>query len=152
MQVAGTIQAQANQKSVFFEKGAPFIVQQSPIGLQGVFESHAGSPVLILELDRFSEEIQPHQGRLSALPGHRHLGAAVAFDQLLDISLQHFFAHAEIAVRVQQLFIQEEAVRTGQVAGGAAGFSQDVDARWDGVVHDYLSRVFELKPALSRSF
>ena len=54
------------------------------------------------------------------------------FDQLLDIGLQRLLRHAELAVWIKQLLVQEETVRAGQVAGGTAGLGKYVDAGWNG--------------------
>jgi len=110
MHVTGTVQAQPDQVVIFLEELAPFVVQQRAVGLHGVLESHARYPVLLLELDRLAVEIHPHQGWFATLPGNSHFGTAMALDQLLDIGFQSLFRHAELAVRVEQLLIQEEAV------------------------------------------
>jgi hypothetical protein len=45
----------------------------------------------------------------------------MGINQLADIVLQCLFCHAKLTVRVEQFHIQDETVRTGQVAGGARG-------------------------------
>jgi hypothetical protein len=39
------------------------------IGLEGVFDAYAGFSVFLLKFDGSAEEIEPHKGRLSTLPG-----------------------------------------------------------------------------------
>lgn len=111
------------------EEFTPLVIQQRTAGLQGVFEDHSGSAVLLLELDSLAVEIHPHQGGLTAQPGAGHLAGAVRGDQLLEVGCERFFRHAEPAIRVKQFLIEEEAVRTGQVTGGATELDEEVEAR-----------------------
>ena len=52
---------------------------------------------------RALEEIQPHQGRLAALPGDRHLRRPVRFEELADVGLQQLIGHAEAAAGIEHL-------------------------------------------------
>ena len=134
VQLARTIDADADQEVVFFEELAPLVVQQRTVGLHGVLKSHAWFAILLLVLDGFAVEIDPHQGRFASLPGHRDLVAAVGLDQLADIGFEGLFRHAEFAIGIEQLLVQEEAVRTGQVASRPAGLGEDVYSGGDGFI------------------
>jgi hypothetical protein len=129
--VARAVDADADQEVIFLEEFTPFIVQQGAVGLHGVLESHPRSAVFLLISDGLAVEIDSHQGRLATLPGYGDLITAVGLDQLADVGFKGLFGHAEIAIRVKQLLIQEEAIRASQVAGGTAGFGQYVNAGWE---------------------
>ena len=86
-----------------------------------------GFCVLFLELHRAPEEIEPHEGRLSALPRHRHLGDLVGFEKLPDIGLVDLIRHAKAASRVEFLLFQEEAVVAVEIAGRSRGFGHDME-------------------------
>ena len=53
----------------------------------------------------------------------------VRLDELLDVLLQHIVAHAELAARIEDFFVQEEAVGAVQVADGAGGLGQQMEGR-----------------------
>jgi len=127
MQTSGAIQAETDQVIVILEELAPLIVQQGAVGLYGILETHVlyachtRLTILFLALDGFVVEIDPHQRWLAALAGYSNLRAAVRLDQLADISLQSLFAHTKLDIGVAKFLVQEETVRTAQVAGGARG-------------------------------
>jgi hypothetical protein len=52
----------------------------------------------------------------------------------LDISFQHLFRHAEFAVGIQELFIQEKAVRAGQIAGCTTWLGENVNTGRDRII------------------
>src|SRR5580698_2711790 len=51
VQFTWTVNAQADQKIVFLEKEAPFVIQKNAVGLKGVFHSLPGLAVLFDELN-----------------------------------------------------------------------------------------------------
>ena len=126
MQFAGAVDAQADQKIVFLEEGAPVIVEQDAVGLKGVLHDLPGPAVLLDEFDGAPEEFELHQRRLAALPRHGHLGRAVRLQQLADIGLERGIGHPVLVVRIQRFLGQEEAIRAVDIAGGAARLRQQV--------------------------
>ena len=62
----------------------------------------------------------PHQGLFATLPSNGDLRNAVDVDQLADLIFEHLIRHAECAAWIEKFLVQEETVRAGQVAGGAA--------------------------------
>ena len=106
---------------------APLVVEQRAIGLESVFHAHARPLVLLLELDRLLEEVQPHQRRLAPLPGERDLRDLLRFDILPGVLFEHRLGHAELAVRVHELLAQKVAVVAVQVADRPARLEHDVE-------------------------
>src|SRR5690606_29940707 len=82
MQLAGAIDADADQEVVFLEELAPLVIQQGRVGLERVFYGHARFAILRLEFDGFPEKIHAHQGWLTALPGKGYLWYVLRFDML----------------------------------------------------------------------
>ncbi len=129
VQLARAVDAQADQEVVLLEEHAPVVVEQQAVGLEGVLHRLAGLAVLVDQLDRAAEELELHQRRLAALPGHRDLRRAVRLEQLADVGLERGLGHAVLVVRVQRFLGQEEAVGAVDVAGRAARLGQQVEAR-----------------------
>ena len=129
VQVAWAVNADADQEVVFFKEGAPGIIQQGAVGLEGVFQGHSRPAVPFSQDHSLTEEIQAHQGGFAPLPGDGDLVGLVGFDQLPDIGFKQLLAHAELAVGIERFFIQEEAVGAVQVAGRAGGLGQQVEGR-----------------------
>jgi hypothetical protein len=127
MKLLGTIEAQADQKVVLMKELAPLVIKEDAVGLEGVFDACAGLLVPFLKLDRSPEEIEPHEGRLSALPRYRHLRDLVGFEKLPNIGLVDFIRHAKAASRVEFLLFQEEAVFAIEIAGRSRGFGHDME-------------------------
>ena len=110
------------------EEGGQIVVDQRPVGLDGVDDPLPGSRVLPLQLDGAPEEVQTHHGGLAALPGHGHLGRPVmGLDQLADVGLQQRLGHPEAAARIQPLLGEVEAVRAVEVADGAGRLGQEME-------------------------
>jgi len=87
------INADAQQKFIVVKELAPIVIEQNAVGLQRVADLLTGLATFFLQFNRPSEEIYPHQGRLTALPGKADHGKAklhVVFDQ----PLEHRIAHA----------------------------------------------------------
>ena len=129
VQLARPVDAEADEKVVFLEEGAPGIVEEQTVGLEGLLNRLAGLPVFFDELDRAFKEFELHQGRLAALPGDRHLRRAVGFQELADIALERRFRHAVFVVGIERFLRQKEAVRAVDVAGRSAGLGEQVKAR-----------------------
>ena len=127
VEFAGAVHTQTDQEVAAAQKVAPFVVEQRTIGLERVFDLHARLLVLLLELDRFLEVVQPHQRRLAPLPGEGDLRDLLRFDVLAGVLFEHRLGHAELAVRVHGLLAQEVAVVAVQVADCAARFEHDVE-------------------------
>jgi hypothetical protein len=80
VELAWAVNAQADQEVVFLEERAPLVVQEDAVGLKRVLHDLAGPAVLLDELHGALEEVEPHQGRLAALPRHRDLRHAVRLE------------------------------------------------------------------------
>src|ERR1700733_6567110 len=72
-----SIDAQSHEEIVLLEKGAPVVVQQDAVGLEGVLYNLLRAAVLLDQLDGMLEELELHQRRLSSLPSHGDLRRAV---------------------------------------------------------------------------
>ena len=136
------VHAEADEKVVLLEERAPFIVQEGSVGLHRVQDALPRLPVLLHVLDGALEEVEPHEGRLAALPGDVDLLRRLRLQELPDVGLQHVVGHAEPVARVEHFLGQEEAVLAVQVAYGAGGLGQKV--KWPGLANScrlsYLSR------------
>ena len=58
---------------MFLEEGAPVIVQQDAVGLEGVLNDLVRAAVFLDELERVPEEVELHQRRFASLPGNGDL-------------------------------------------------------------------------------
>ena len=118
----------ADQELVLLQELAPLVVEERPVRLHRVEDVLAGGRVLPLELDRASEEVQPHHRGLASLPGHDDLrSAGVTLHQLADVGLVDLLGHAEAAARIEHLLGQEEAVLAVQVADRARGLRHQME-------------------------
>jgi len=127
VQLPLSVQTDADEEIMFLEERTPLIGQQSAVGLHGVHDLHARPPVFLRQLHRAAIEIQAHKGGLSPLPGNDHLIGLVGFDELMNVILQQLVRHAEPAVGIEDLFVQEEAVGAVQIAGCSRGLHQQVE-------------------------
>jgi len=84
-----TVDAQADQEIVLLQESAPFVVKEQAICLQVVLTAHVRGHVFLLQDDDFPKEVQPHEGRLSSLPGEDHLLVILPFDVLAYVCLKH---------------------------------------------------------------
>jgi len=126
---AGSVDAQADQKIVFLEERAPFVVKKDAIGLKGVFHCLLWPTVFFDELDGAPEELDFHQRRLAPLPRHGYGGCAVRLQQLTNVGLECGIGHPILLIGIQRLFGQEEAISAIDVASGTARFRQQVKSR-----------------------
>ena len=121
------VDADANEVVVLLQELAPLVREQRAVRLNGVLERHPRLAVPLLDLDRSAEEVKAHQCRLAALPRDRHHRRGVGVDQLPDVALEHLVRHVETTAFVQLLLVQEEAVRTAEVADRAGRLRQHVE-------------------------
>ena len=56
--LAGTVDAQADEKIVFLEEAAPLVVEKDAVRLKGMFYGLLGSAVLFDKLDGATEELE----------------------------------------------------------------------------------------------
>ncbi len=116
-----------DEEVVLAKESTPVVVEERAVGLDRVEYSLARPGVSALELDRAAEEVEPHHGRLAALPGHDHLGRPlVCGKQLADVALLQVRRHPEPAAWVEHLLGEEEAVLTVQVADRAGRLRHQV--------------------------
>src|SRR5690606_29317357 len=73
VQLARAIDGEADEELLFGEELSPFVVQQCPIGLQGVADGLAVG-ILALEFNNLAEVVDTQERWLTALPGEADLG------------------------------------------------------------------------------
>lgn len=133
VQLARTIDGNADKKLIFEKTFCPCIVEQDAIGLEGVGNLLAVG-VFFLDLDKFPEIIDTQKRRFPALPGKIHHRRVVRFDVLPDVALQHLVAHRplidmRIGLRIEQFLFKIEAVLTVEIADGPDGLGQHMEVR-----------------------
>ena len=106
------------------------VIEASPVGLDRVRDLLVRLAVLVDQLDRSPEEIEPHHRRLAALPCDHHLGRLVRLEQLLDVGLEKFIGHPEAVAGIQHLLGEEEAVFAVEIADRSGWLGQHVVGRW----------------------
>ncbi len=125
-----SVDREPHEEAVLGEERTPLVVEQRAVRLDRVGDALVRQLQLLGELDRASEEVDPHHRRLAALPRDRDLGrTGVRLDQLAEVRLEQFVRHAEPAARVQHLLGQEEAVRAVQVADRPGGLGEQMERR-----------------------
>ena len=117
MRFLETVCTQADQEVILMKKPAPFVIQKNTIGLEVVFNTGARFFVFILKLQGTSKKIEPHESRLSSLPGHGHLRNLMGFEKLPDIGLMNLIGHAKIASRIEPFLILMEAIVATKITG-----------------------------------
>ena len=140
VQVARAVEAEPDEVVVLGEEGAPLVVEEHAVGLDGALDRHAGGHAAAFGRACPAEEVEPHQRGLSALPGQRHLRDLLRASGLGDERLHHLVAHAEVAARVQLLLLEEEAVVAAQVAARPGGLGHDVEGGNCVVLHRPMVR------------
>jgi hypothetical protein len=125
--LGGAVDAHADEEVVLAEELAPLVGEQRGVRLDGVLHHLAGAAVLLDECQGPTEEADPHQRRLAALPCDGDLGPAVGVEELADVRLEHVIAHAEAVAGIQRLLREEEAVLAVEVADGPRRLGQDVE-------------------------
>ena len=128
VQLARAVDAQPHQEVVLLQERAPLVVERHAVGLEGLLHLLPGAAVLVDQRHHAAKEVHAHQRRLAALPGHRHLGRAVRFEQLADVRLQRGVRHAVLVVRVERFLRKEEAVLAVDIAGRPARLGEQVKA------------------------
>ena len=99
------------------EEGSPFLVKQSTIGLEVVFDALIRLLVFLFELNDLFEELQSEKGRLAALPGKHDLCAVLSFNILFDVFFQNLVSDMELAGTSEQIFlVQVVAVGAIEIA------------------------------------
>jgi hypothetical protein len=68
MKLARAVDAQANEKLIFFKELAPGVIQLGAIRLQGVIDDPATGE-FFLEFDDVLEVVEAEQGGFASLPG-----------------------------------------------------------------------------------
>ena len=84
------IDADADQIVAFFEESAPFIIQFGAVVLDSIDDLLFRPPVLLSVFNRALEEIQPHQGRFTTLPGDVDFRYLVCLQELASSLLRCF--------------------------------------------------------------
>ena len=129
MQFARPVDAETHEEVVLLEEGAPGVVKEKAVGLERLLNRLTGPLVFFDELDRALEKLDLHQRRLAALPGDRHFGGAMGFEELPDIALERLRRHPVLVIGIERLLRQKEAVGAVDVARRSAGFRKKVEGR-----------------------
>jgi hypothetical protein len=113
---------------VLLEESGPLVVDERAVGLHRVQDvPMVWLPVLVGQRDRTLVEVQSAQHGLAALPGDIDLRTGRRRHQLSDVGLQRRVAHQRaLALAIQVLLGEEEAVFTAQIAGRAGGLGEEV--------------------------
>lgn len=95
--VLGAVDRYAYKPVVFLEKAAPFVGEQSSVGLDGVFYRHSAA-IFLLEFYGTFIEVDVAEQALASVPAEQHVGAGLGLDILADELFQQLVAHARRAV------------------------------------------------------
>lgn len=98
--LAWTVDAQADEKIVFLEEGAPFIIEKDAVSLKSMFHGLVGPAVLFDKLDGAAEELYFHQSWLASLPCNRYGGRAVRLKQLANVGFESGIRHPVLFVGI----------------------------------------------------
>src|SRR5208337_784161 len=128
VQLARPVDAQADQVVVLLEESGPLVVDERAVGLHRVQDAPmVRLAVLVGQRDRTLVEVQSAQHWLAALPGDIDLRTGRRRHQLSDVGLQRRVAHQRtLALAIQVLLGEEEAVFTAQIACRAGGLGEEV--------------------------
>ena len=109
--LARTVDAQADEEPVLLEEPGPVVVEQRAVGLQVVLDPLPWLGVLRLQRDDLLEELEPKQRRFAALPREDDFVAGDAVDVVLDEALEDLVRHVATARAAGQHALAEvEAV------------------------------------------
>ncbi len=134
VEVAGAVDADADEEVVLLEEVGPFGVEQGGVCLEGVFDGLAVG-VLGLEGDGLAEEFDAEQGGLAALPCEADVGRGLGLDVLADVVFEQLGGHAPFAFGVEGFLFEVEAVLAVEVADGPDGLGHDVEGAGALVLH-----------------
>ena len=93
----------------------PLIGHQRPIRLQSVTHRLRGATVALAQIHEALEKDEAAQGRLPALPQHRHFAVGARLQERLDVTFQGLLGHGLRRRIVEQLLRQEKAILAVQV-------------------------------------
>ena len=140
VQLAGAVDAQADEHIVFRQEGRPLIVEKRTVGLDGALDLPALGQGVAFDVERASEEVQPHERGLATLPRQGHERHALRVDGLANERLGDLIGHALVAARVERRLLEKEAVVAAQVTARPGGFGHDVESVGGGIAHADMVR------------
>ena len=127
--LARTVDAQADEEPLLLEKPGPVVIEQRAVGLQVVLDPLTGPGMLLLQRDHLLEETESEQRRLAALPREDDFVGGDAVDVVLDEALEDVVRHVTTARPARQHALAEvEAVRAIEVASRTRGLGHDMEA------------------------
>ncbi len=127
VQLGGSVQAQADVKTLGRQKASPFLVDEHAVGLHAVLDHPPGRLVLALQVDGLPVEVHAQQRRLAAMPGEADFRAAGRGDVLDDVLLQHRVGHAGRAVvGIQFRLVQVVAVLAVEITDCSRRLGEDL--------------------------
>ena len=119
--VLRAVEADADEDSVFSEKGCPVTVDEDAVGLEGVGNGLTSDAVFFLEVDGSFKEVDACQCGLAALPRKGGVLPSVVHDLLDHVFEDVVWHEGDLASGREPLV---EAVSTVKVAGGRDGFDE----------------------------
>src|SRR5262245_15938432 len=125
--LARAVDAETDEEAVLREERCPLVVEERAVRLDRVLEHLARTGELVRERDRTPEEVEPHQRRLAALPGHHDLAVRVRGEQLLQVTLQRRICHPQTVTWIQRVLGEEEAIRAVEVADRSSRLGQQME-------------------------
>lgn len=127
VEVAGPVDADADQEVVLGEEFAPLVVA---VRLEGVDDAFVSRRVLCLEADDLAIEVESAEHRFAALPGERDLQPRMALDVLAHERFERVAGHLKVGpLGVQLRFLEVEAVVARQVARRTGRFGHHMERR-----------------------
>jgi hypothetical protein len=123
-----TVDAKPDKNVILFEKLTPLIVQQRAVCLNGVQNALPGFSIPLNVMNGTAKEVDPQEGRLSALPCDVHFTEWLRFQELPNVGLEQLIGHAKPIAWIKHFFRQEETVFAIQIADCTGRFRENVKA------------------------
>jgi hypothetical protein len=128
MQFLGTVQTEPDNKALRRKKSAPFLVEESPIGLHAVCNTPVRGFVLALQRHNPAKVVQSQHGWFTAMPrkADQRFGASV--NVLDNILFQDVVGHPKRLAPWIELFllIKVVAIVAIQITDGAGWLGEDL--------------------------
>ena len=133
VQLARTIETQPDEELVLGKEGTPFVIEQSPVGLDVVGDTTAGRRMLSLQLNDLAKKRKAQNRRLTAMPSENDLLNILSIHVLDNEAFKGVVLNAlSIPLLLKQRFLAEiVAVRAAEIASRANRFDGRVKSALD---------------------